>query len=344
MIRHEKAAILILSLWVLLFLTILLLGTGAGIRRQVILIKRSETARALQDAAISGALHITQDIILFFERKRQSSYDCLNEVWANSPESYEVLNIGSATCSYGYTYKDNATGNKSIWDGVIDEERKLNINYATENMIARLFTENAGLNDGEASFLARNIIDWRDTDNVFHGGYRAFSEKDYYNDKGYDYNPGNRPFLVLEELLLVDGMKADVFLKILDYITVFGTGAVNMNTAARPVLEALGMSSSLIDKIIIYRSGADQVEGTADDRIFLNKKSVQENIANLIGLTREEANQMNSLLSRGFIDTSSSCFRASCYVTMQGYYKPGAASIIVFDKSGNIKYHGYKRI
>jgi type II secretory pathway component PulK len=342
--KREAGTVFILSLWVLLFLAILALGSGAGIRRQIISVKRAEESRIYQDAACSGVLYIVQDIAVFFEKKEQANCDSLNELWANNPDIYSDLTIGDIACSYRYAYRDNATDKDDLWYGVVDEERKLNINYATEDMLVRLLVDRTELSGNKASFLARNIIDWRDVDNVFQEGYRAFSEKDYYKNKGYGYYPSNRPFAVLEELLLVCGMEADIFLNISDYITVFGTGSVNINTASKPVLLALGMGNGLADKIITYRSGHDQTEGTVDDRLFLSKNSFQEDIANLLGLTRDEKRQIDSLVARVFIDTSSSCFRAVCSVSAQGDYKPRAVSVVVFDKSGNIKYYGYKRV
>ena len=40
----------------------------------------------------------------------------------------------------------------------------------------------------------------------------------------------------LDELLLVNGMTKDIFERIKDYVTVWGSGMVNINTAGREVL------------------------------------------------------------------------------------------------------------
>jgi DNA uptake protein ComE-like DNA-binding protein len=53
------------------------------------------------------------------------------------------------------------------------------------------------------------------------------------------------------------------------YLTVWGSGKVNINTAPLPVLAALpGMTSSMAEALVRYRQGDDQQPATADDRLF----------------------------------------------------------------------------
>lgn len=54
-----------------------------------------------------------------------------------------------------------------------------------------------------------------------------------------------------------------------DYLTVWGSGKINLNTAPEVVLAALpGMSSAIVEAIMQYRAGEDQQPGSADDRYF----------------------------------------------------------------------------
>ncbi|MBI3328686.1 MAG: helix-hairpin-helix domain-containing protein [Nitrospinae bacterium] len=53
------------------------------------------------------------------------------------------------------------------------------------------------------------------------------------------------------------------------YLTVWGSGKININTAPKPVLAALpGMTPAMAEAIVRYRQGEDQEPGTADDRQF----------------------------------------------------------------------------
>ena len=54
----------------------------------------------------------------------------------------------------------------------------------------------------------------------------------------------------LDEILLVKGMNKEIYDKLINFVTIYGDGAVNINTASKEVLEALGLADSLVDKIL----------------------------------------------------------------------------------------------
>lgn len=61
-----------------------------------------------------------------------------------------------------------------------------------------------------------------------------------------------------------------------DYLTVWGSGKINLNTAPKVVLAALpGISSAMVEAILQYRAGEDQRPGTADDRYFRELTDLQ---------------------------------------------------------------------
>lgn len=66
-------------------------------------------------------------------------------------------------------------------------------------------------------------------------------------------NSGLRPFRSVNEVLLVKGMDKESFLLFKDLVTVHGTGRININTASRGVLLALGLDNDLTDAIISFR-------------------------------------------------------------------------------------------
>ncbi|MFZ2385126.1 MAG: helix-hairpin-helix domain-containing protein [Candidatus Omnitrophota bacterium] len=77
-----------------------------------------------------------------------------------------------------------------------------------------------------------------------------------------------RPFTAKEELLLVEGISEEVFDGFKDFICLYSGGKVNINTAPREVLTALGIDPALVNIIVDFRRGQDGKEGTADDEIF----------------------------------------------------------------------------
>jgi hypothetical protein len=77
-----------------------------------------------------------------------------------------------------------------------------------------------------------------------------------------------------EELLLIDGMTTEIYDGIKNLVTTYGAGGVNINTASADELALLGMDADLIKKIHDYRSGEDGIEGTKDDKSFMDKGTI----------------------------------------------------------------------
>lgn len=64
---------------------------------------------------------------------------------------------------------------------------------------------------------------------------------------------GLRPFSSINEVLLIEGMSKDIFLQFKDLVTVYGTGKININTASKEVLLALGLDKATAEAIIRFR-------------------------------------------------------------------------------------------
>jgi len=142
-------------------------------------------------------------------------------------------------------------------------------------------------------------------------------------------------FQVPEELLLVRGMTNDIFLKVKDFITVYGDGKVNVNTAPRLVLRALGMNEVLADKIIFYRRGDDGIEGTEDDNVLKNSANIANDLKSGVGLTEEELNKIVELTSAGILAVSSKIFA----INAEGKISRRREKIVcIVDKEKEIKH------
>jgi general secretion pathway protein K len=116
---------------------------------------------------------------------------------------------------------------QQLLDGVLlevritDERGKLDINAADEQTLANLFVNN-GLAGDEAELLAGAIMDWKDTDDVVRVNG---AEADDYYAAGLPVGPGNRAFIMAEELLQVMGMSYELFRRIDPGITVYSRSA-----------------------------------------------------------------------------------------------------------------------
>jgi len=129
-----------------------------------------------------------------------------------------------------------------------DECGKLNVNKLTDpryyRIGKRLFEE---LGNGE---LVDAIRDWIDRDST---PLPFGAERDYYESLGY--TPTNGQMKSLGELLYVKGVDEKTFKKLSPYLTVYGNGKINVNSAPKKVLLALSerMGEDAADSIIEAR-------------------------------------------------------------------------------------------
>jgi general secretion pathway protein K len=102
-----------------------------------------------------------------------------------------------------------------------DERGKLDINMAEEPVLVSLFMNN-GLDIEQAELLAAAVMDWRDPDEVVRVNG---AELETYSASGLPVGPGNRPFMMADELLQVMGMSYELFRTIEPGISVYSRTA-----------------------------------------------------------------------------------------------------------------------
>ncbi len=116
--------------------------------------------------------------------------------------------------SYKYYFADKSSpADKSE---IIDESALINLNTASKDVLMRL--------PGMDEELAEKTV-----------------------------NSGLRPFSSINEVFLVEGMSKDKFMLFKDLITVYGTGKININSASKAVLLALGLDNQLVEAILRFR-------------------------------------------------------------------------------------------
>ncbi|MEO7084572.1 MAG: helix-hairpin-helix domain-containing protein, partial [Gemmatimonadaceae bacterium] len=110
--------------------------------------------------------------------------------------------------------------------------------------------------------LAQSIMDWRDADSIPRPNG---AERDAYIKAEKLALPANAPFRTVEELQDVMGMTPEIYQKAAPYLTVLGTGQVNVNTAPVPVLRALpGMTDATLNRILQLRSQGGRINSIND--------------------------------------------------------------------------------
>ncbi|MFA6129365.1 MAG: general secretion pathway protein GspK [Candidatus Omnitrophota bacterium] len=293
-----RASILIITLWVLGFLTILVVNLGFMVRTQLQFADHLQDRLKMYYLARAG---IERAVVELYKDENKS-YDSFNEPWANKEEFFKDFAFGGGFITLKYQTGSLAAQENITLYGAMDESSKIDINSLPLDILTILLERIGQIETEEAIDIARAIVDWRDIDiAVLPGG----AEDEYYQGLSSPYKCKNGKFQILEELLLVKGMTPEIFSRIKGIITVYGTEKVNINTASFDCLYALGLSSSLCERIIKFRQGSDEICGTGDDFIFKSPSDLMS----VGSLFTDEATQINTLISRNMLTVRSDIFR-----------------------------------
>lgn len=178
---------------------------------------------------------------------------------------------------------------------IVDEGAKININIASPKILENI--------EGFDQEIAKAIIDSQ-----------------------------FRPFNIKEELLLLNEITQDSFMQSKDYITVYGKGAVNINTVSLGILKILGMDQDLIKIIDNYRLGLDGAWATEDDGIFENTGSIINNLREFTGLFHKQEILIFSLISKGILGVTSEVL--SLEITTEINNNLAVKYIVIIDEDG----------
>lgn len=260
---NNRGSLLIIVLWWVVILSIMAVGLYAMTRPRIELAGRigdSAMLRSAADAALYSAIALVgQD--------SSPGFDSAAEEWADNPETLGTIELGAGVFAVGFFpagwTEDTNDGEPRY--GLQDEESRININKAPLEVLVRLFERTCELPTLECEALAGAVVDWRDeNDDPEESGAESVS----YHEMSDPYSPRNAFFQLPEELLLVKGVDAAIFRRVEPYITVYGTGAVNVNTAPDLVLKCLGLGDAALTAVDSWRTGADGIVGTRDDIPF----------------------------------------------------------------------------
>ncbi|MEA3560863.1 MAG: general secretion pathway protein GspK, partial [Candidatus Omnitrophota bacterium] len=293
--NSKKGSVLILTLWTLSFLTVFSIGLANNISAQLRVASHLQDRLKMYYLAAAG---IERGIVEITGNDETPSYDTLNETWSNNEESFNELPLGDGYITLSYQLNKEVPESQSVQEsgeitlyGLMDESSKININEVPAGVLKTLLGNIGEVEKEEASDIANSIIDWRDLDVVVSSGG---AEDFYYQSLESPYPCKNGKFQVLEELLLVKGMTPELFLKIKDVITIYGDSRVNINTADRLTLRALGLSSELAKRIVEFRQGSGGEGEAEEDKNFF--KTVAE-LNNIGALFTEESQELSRVIS-----------------------------------------------
>ncbi len=302
---RSKGVILIFALWTLTFLSILALQLGMMVRQKIMVLTRLERRsqlRALADAGARKAIAILKE-----NAKSQGiNYNPVNKtVWHNNPAQLGRIEVGAGAAQVSFLGDKISEDEFAKQFGAQDEESKLNINTATTEELKNLFMVILGIDKNAAEDLARAIVNWRE---LASSELVGFFSQEYYQNLEFPYPVKRGPFEVLDELLLVEGIHKSLYEYLLNYLTIYSNGKVNINTAPAEILSAIGFSPEIVSKIIVLRRGADGKEATFDDYIFEHPYNLTSYLTQIEPLKPEEMENIDTVNFAGKFDTVSHNF------------------------------------
>ncbi len=248
--NSQSGVALMMVLWVMVFLTVIVSEFAHSMRVEVNItrnFKEEAEALSLSEAGLNLAFaEILRDLDYTASDEEGSVIFVKKEIEKEQIEDKPVrkgIKLGSGSLNYS----------------IIDEDSKININNASRDTIIKLL-ELSGVEAGEMrDTIADSIEDWRDDDSLHR---LNGAEEDYYMSLSSPYHCKNGNFDTVEELLMVKGMTTEIlygnmeiasasprndneesenekYAGIYQYLTVFGTGTINLNTAPELLLRVV---------------------------------------------------------------------------------------------------------
>ncbi len=157
---------------------------------------------------------------------------------------------------------DVALGRGHLSYRITDENARINLNRATPALLDRLLAE-LDVEKPIRDTIVDSIQDWRDPNDEHR---LNGAESDYYLALPTPYRAKNGDFDSVEELLQVRGVTPEILHGrpgtpgLAEFLTVWGTGAINVNTASPTVLRAVGFAPAEVELLVSRRPYVDLTE------------------------------------------------------------------------------------
>ncbi len=266
--RGERGAALIVALWVLIVLSLLVSAFAYDMHIEAGITSYSRKRLKAQYLARAGV----EWAKVVLAKSAEANKDEEMETGADEQLFLEAIRLSRGMAVSGV---ERALGEGVFIVDIVPEEGRRNINKLADEDWEEILDQ-ANIPEELWDELIDCFTDWVDPGDE-HQLNGAESDDPFYEERGYECK--NAAIDTVDELLLIKGFDEAIvygapaleedeepLLGIAQWLTVWGSGQVNVNTASREVLLTIsGVDEFGVDDIITGRDGFDQESGTRDD-------------------------------------------------------------------------------
>lgn len=225
MVSSKQSGIaMVIVIWVLSLLTIMAGSFALTMRRETTVISAIKDNAIVLATAETGIAIAQQMLFLKEEGKR----------WRADGSVYALKYLEA-----------------DIRVRLVSEHGKIDINKADEALLTEMMASTAEELSKQQELVSA-ILDWRDTDELVRING---AEKEQYEEAGLSYQPANKEFQRIDELLMVLGMSHDIYQHLKPLVTVYSkTPKVDLNVASKEVILAIGkLDEEILDEYLQQR-------------------------------------------------------------------------------------------
>lgn len=294
----QEGAALIVSIWVILILSLLIssMAYDMQVEANVAAFMRKRTkSQYLARAGMEWTMAV-------LTRKVTENQD---EELVLEPDQDEQLVVASINLSRGVGVSgiEKELGDGKFIVDIVPEESRRNVNVLTEEDWEEVLDQ-AGVENTRWPELIDSFMDWIDENDTYRLN-GAESDDAFYQEAEYEVK--NAPLDTVDELQMIKGFDDAIlyggpskeddsvqYQGIAGWLTTWGDGKVNVNTASREVLLTLpNIEEDVIDRILEFRTGLDAEANTKDDGFrdiedVIQKTGLAAELGNLITTTERK--------------------------------------------------------
>ncbi len=292
-LRDRRGVALMLVLWLIVILAAVAAVVVTTVRRQSEVVVNLRTQAQARYAAESGVVVALEE---------------LRATFAAAQTTDDLVRVFPAVVDRLARLGEQPLGDARFQVTIVDLNGRIDLNAADEATLVTFFGSFVG--EGQARQLADALQDWRDRDGV---PRPQGAEADAYAMAGSPFAPPNRPLRRLEELTRVVGFTKDIADAVAPYVTVWGDGRLNVNTASERVLAAFpGIGASGASMLISAR-GSGGISSITSAGEQLSQSGAGGVIPPLTGVP-----QRVLVVSRGWVEGSPLTHETQAVVQLQG--------------------------